>query len=121
MLKPYNLFQKKEIENAATFVLEKNYIHDIHSEILGKGLGDIFDVSFENMLQKNPFMKYLIKNNSKGLSYDDFKENFQLMNEDLEFIKKTLKSDKPKEIRQKHFEERWLLATSIGVFIEKNG
>jgi len=105
VLKPYNLFAEKEIENAASFVLENKYVHDIHSEILGRGLGDIFDVSFEYMLQKNPLMKYLIKNNPRGLSYDFFKKDFQKMNEDIEFIKKYLKSDEIREIRQKAFDE----------------
>ena len=113
VLKPYNLFTEKEIENAATFVLENRYIHDLYSEILGKGLGDIFDVSFEHMLQKNPLIEYLIKNNPKGLSYDSFKKDFQIMNEDLEFIKQTLKSDKAREIRQKSFQENKKLLESM--------
>lgn len=105
VLKPYNLFVEKEIENAASFVLEKKYIHDIHSEILGRGVGDIFGISFEWMLQNNPLMERLIKNNTLGLSYDFFKEDFQKMNEDVESIKKHLKSSGMREMTQKIFEE----------------
>ena len=120
VLKPYNLFTEKEIENAATFVLEKKYIHDIYSEILGKGVGDIFDVSLEYVLRKNPLIEYLIKNNHLGLSYYFFKKDFQLMNEDLEFIKKTLKSDKARETRQKSFEENKKLLKNMEENRHKN-
>lgn len=100
-LKPYNLFAEKEIENAVTFILEGKYVHDIRSEILGKGLGDIFDVSFEYMLQRNPLMKYLIENNPRGISYDFFKNDFQEFNEDIEVIKKNLKSGQLRDMHQK--------------------
>ena len=92
VLKPSNFFKNKEIENAASFILEKKYIHDIHSEILGKGLADIYDLSFEEMNKKNPIKWNLLKNNPCGLSEDFFKKDFQKFNEDLEIIKKKLKS-----------------------------
>ena len=68
-------------------------------------MGDIFDVSFEYFLKNHPEIADFIKNNSRGLSYDYFKKDFQLMNEDIEFIKQTLKSEKVRIIRQKAFEE----------------
>ena len=105
VLKPYNLFAEKEIENAATFVLKNKYIHDIHSEILGRGLGDILDISFEYMLQKYPHISHLVKNNPRGLSYDFFKKDFQNFNEDLEVIKRNLKSKRSRELAQKTFED----------------
>ena len=70
VLKPSTLFAEKEIENAASFVLENKYVHDIYSEIVGRGLGDIFDVSFEYMLKKNPRIEYLIKNEWAKTSED---------------------------------------------------
>lgn len=105
VLKPHNLFTEKEIENAASFVLEKKYIHDIHSEILGRGAADIFGMSFESFLQDHPAIEYLIKNNTKGLSYDFFKKDFQKMNEDVENIKKYLKSDEMKKVAKESFDE----------------
>lgn len=98
VLKPYIFFKNKEIENAASFVLEKKYIHDIHSEILGKGLADIYDLSFEKMNKKNPNKWNLLKNNPYGLSEDFFKKDFQRFNEDPEIIKKTLKNKERKEL-----------------------
>lgn len=106
VLKPYNLFEKKEIENAASFMLENKYIHDIHSEILGRGISDIFGAaSFEQILQKNPLMEYLIKNNHRGIPYDFFKKDFQKFNEDIEVIKKNLKSIQTRKRSQKVFDE----------------
>jgi len=98
VLKPSSFFKNKEIENAASFVLEKKYIHDIHSKILGKGLADIYDYSFEEMNKNNSIKWNLLKNNLLGLSEDFFKKDFQRMNEDLEFIKKNLKSKEREKI-----------------------
>ena len=105
VLKPYDLFFEKEIENAANFVLGKNYLHDIHSEILGRGLGDIYNISFEHMLKRNPIIENAIKNNTQGFSVDFFKNNFQEFNEDLEIVKKNLKSNEFREIHNKSVED----------------
>ena len=105
VLKPYNFFKEKEIENAASFVLESKYIHDIHSEILGRGVGDIFGVSFEYIVQNSPRIEHLIKNNHRGLSYDFFKKDFQKFNEDMEIIKKNLKSLQARKLSQKISDE----------------
>lgn len=105
VLKPYNLFAKKEIENAATFVLKNKYVHDIHSEILGRGLADIFGLSFEDFLKDKPHIVYSIENNPHGLSYEFFKKDYQKFNEDIEVIKRNLKSNEIRQIRQKAFDE----------------
>ena len=47
-LRPYSSFSKYEIENAIEFVLYKRYVHNIYSQILGKGL-EIFGVGLENL------------------------------------------------------------------------
>ncbi len=105
VLKPAMFFSEKEIENAVSFVLDNKYIHDINSEIIGRGIGDLFDLSFELFLEHKPEIKNFIKNNSKGLSYDYFKKDFQKMNNDLVFIKKTLKTDEVRELCRKSVEE----------------
>ena len=98
VLKPHSFFKNKEIENAASFVLEEKYIHDVQSEILGKGLADIYNISFEEMNRKYPEKWNLLKNNPHGLSEDFFKKNFQNFNEDLDTIKKNLKSKERAEL-----------------------
>lgn len=105
VLKPYDLFFEKEIENAANFVLEKKYLHDIHSEILGKGLGDIYNISFEHVLKNNPTIDAAIKNKPPGLSINFFKRNFQEFNEDLEIVRKNLKNNEIREVHNKSVEE----------------
>ena len=101
VLKPHHFFKNKEIENAASFVLEQKYIHDIHSEILGKGLADIYDLSFEEMNKRNPIKWNLLKNNPYGLTEDFFKKDFQKFNEDIEIIKKNLKSKERENVTNK--------------------
>ena len=101
VLKPHIYFQNREIENAFLIILGKEPIHDIYSQIIGKGLADIYDYSFEEMNRKNPHKWNKLKNNPYGLSEDYFKKKFQKENEDLEVMKKYLKSKESVKVAKK--------------------
>lgn len=98
VLKPFDIFLNKEIENAVYFVLENKYIHDIYSEILGKGLADLVGYSFEKMNQENPIKWNLLKNNSYGIPEEFFREDFQKFSEDLDVLRKNLKDRKSEDV-----------------------
>lgn len=120
VLKPHNLFHKKEIENAANFVLKGEYLHNLNTEIVGKGLAAIFDNSFDYMNKKNPLKWALLKNNPYGLSEDFFRKDFQRYSEDLENTKHTLKDEGLQELHNKIFEENKKLLENIEDNRQKN-
>jgi len=105
VLKPHVLFKRKEIENAANFILNGKYVHDINAEIVGRGLCAIFDNSFDHMNEQNPLKWELLKNNPWGLSEGFFRENFQRYCEDLENTKQILRDERLRAFSKKVFEE----------------
>lgn len=105
VLKPHVLFKRKEIENAANFVLNGKYIHNLNAEIVGRGLCAIFGNSFDHMNEQNPLAWKLLKNNPLGLSEDFFRESFQRYCEDPENTKQILRDERLRAFSKKVFEE----------------
>ncbi|MEX0862615.1 hypothetical protein [Nitrosopumilus sp.] len=120
VLKPHNLFQKKEIENAATFVLKGKYIHNLNAEMVGKGLAAIFDTSFDHMNKKHLLAWTLLKNNPYGISEDFFRKDFQKHSEDLENTKQTLKDGRLQKLHKEIFEENKKLIENMEDLRQKN-
>lgn len=52
-LRPYSTFVNREIDNAIEYVLHGRYVHNIHSDILGRGL-DILESGADNLTISHP-------------------------------------------------------------------
>ncbi|MBM2819596.1 MAG: hypothetical protein HW410_1278 [Nitrosarchaeum sp.] len=88
-LQPVDLFFGKEIENTIMHRLKRNSLHNIHNEILKKGLSYFCGMNFDKFIKtKNPPLEWM----------DVIRTSFKDFNENLEVIKRNLKDPKIVEI-----------------------
>ena len=100
VLKPYNIFHKKEIEDATAYVAQHQHIHDIRSEILGRGL-DVFGLSFEDFFARNPILSSQINVGD----YESLKKYYHTLSENSEVVKQVLKDPSATIMAQKSLED----------------
>lgn len=86
VLKPYSVFYELEIENALEYVMTGRRVHDIHSQILGKGL-DVFGLPYEGFLDSHRelFLPMTVEKYERG------KDIYQAMSHDPERVRQFLK------------------------------
>ena len=117
VLKPSIDFATKEVENAFSFLLQGKYVHNIHSDIVGRGYADIAGLSFEQFWQDHcsPDMPFL----SLDLLYY-LKKDFKKFNEDLGIMKKNLKGEETRQWSQNTLSQQTQILDGIEVVRQKN-
>ena len=117
VLKPTINFAAKEVENTFSFLLQGKYLHDIHSEIVGRGCADIVDLSFEQSWQDHsvPGMQFL---SLDLLLY--LKRDFIKFNADLDFMKRTFKNEKNRQQSQNSLSQQATILDGIEELRQNN-